>query len=86
LCLDFAELQATSGRLMKMKDWVSKLDEFLKVSEKGVLTHAGTVSAEAAARKAEDEFEKYSKERDRKIVSDFDLAVKELEAKNKKRI
>lgn len=83
LYLDFAELQASNGRLMKMKDWVLKLDEFLKVSEKGILTNSGTVSAEAAARKVEEEFEKYRKERDKKIVSDFDLAVKELEAKNK---
>ncbi len=86
LYLDFAELQATNDRLMKMKDWISKLNEFLKISEKRILTHAGTVSAEAAARKAEVEFEKYSKERDKKMVSDFDLAVKELEVKNKKRI
>lgn len=27
--LDFAELQATNGRLMKMQDWVQKLDDFL---------------------------------------------------------
>src|SRR3990172_1909948 len=33
LYLDFAELQATNGRLMKMVEWVKKLDEFLKLSE-----------------------------------------------------
>ena len=70
---------------MKMKDWISKLDDFLRLSEKGILTNAGTVSAEAAARKAEVEFEKYRREHDKKLVSDFDLAVKELESKNKKR-
>ena len=32
--LDFAELQATNGRLMKMQDWIDKLDDFLKISEK----------------------------------------------------
>lgn len=68
-----------------MKDWISKLDEFLKISERKILTNAGTVSAETAAQKAETEFEKYRKEHDKKMVSDFDLAVKELESKNKKR-
>lgn len=38
--LDFAELQATSGILMKMQDWIKKLDDFLKVSEKELLTNA----------------------------------------------
>ena len=84
LYLDFAELQATNGRPMKMKDWISKLDDFLRLSEKGILANAGTVSAEAAAQKAELEFEKYRRAHDKRLVSDFDLAVKELEAKNKK--
>jgi hypothetical protein len=39
--LDFAELQASSGRLMKMQDWIQKLDDFLKVSGKELLKNAG---------------------------------------------
>ena len=39
--LDFAELQATNGRLMKMHDWIQKLDDFLRISEKKLLTNAG---------------------------------------------
>ena len=81
LFLDFAELQATNGRLMKMQDWISKLDDFLKLSEKKLLTHAGNVSADAAAQKADAEFEKYRTERNRNMVSDFDRAVNELEKK-----
>ncbi len=34
--LDFAELQATNGRLMKMKDWIKKLDDFLRISDKEI--------------------------------------------------
>ncbi|MDO9533876.1 MAG: virulence RhuM family protein [Bacillota bacterium] len=79
LFLDFAELQATNGRLMKMIDWISKLDDFLKLSEKDLLTHAGKVSADAAAQKAEAEFDKYRIERSKNMISDFDLAVEELE-------
>jgi hypothetical protein len=70
--LDFAELQADTGRLMKMADWITKLDEFLKISERGLLKDAGRVSAEQAAAKAQQEFEKYRKEQDKKYVSDFD--------------
>jgi len=75
LYLDFAELQATSGRLMKMADWIEKLDQFLLISERELLTHSGKVSAEKAALKAEKEFEKYRKEQGKKYISDFDRAI-----------
>ncbi len=84
LYLDFAELQATNGRLMKSADWVEKLDQFIHLSERGILTHAGTVSADDAAKKAEQEFDKYRKEQDKNYISDFDKAVKMIEAKGKK--
>jgi hypothetical protein len=74
--LDFAELQAGGGRLMKMTDWIAKLDEFLKISERGLLQGSGKISAEQAASKAQQEFEKYKKERDKNYISDFDMAVK----------
>lgn len=85
LYLDFAELQATRGRLMKMKDWIAKLDDFLKLSERKLLTGAGSVSAEEAAQKAEEEFAKFRKERDKNYISDFDKAVKKLIHKKEKR-
>jgi len=50
--LDFAELQATNGRLMKMHDWIQKLDDFLKISEKELLTDAGKISHKKAIDKA----------------------------------
>lgn len=76
LYLDFAELQATNGRLMKMNDWVIKLDEFLKLSEKQILKDSGSISAKKAENIAHTEYEKYRKEEDRKYVSDFDREVK----------
>jgi len=76
LYLDFAELQATNQRAMTMKDWISKLDEFLKLSEKGILKHSGKVSAKQAQKKAEVEFEKYKISEDKKYLSDFDREVK----------
>lgn len=83
--LDFAELQAGRGRLMKMTDWLAKLDEFLKISERGLLKDAGSVSAEQAASKAQREFEKYRKERDKNYISDFDMAVKKYLKKDKEK-
>ena len=49
LYLDFAELQALEQRPMYMKDWIAKLDDFLKISNKQILTHAGKITHELAA-------------------------------------
>ncbi|MBK8118667.1 MAG: virulence RhuM family protein [Sulfuritalea sp.] len=57
--LEFAELRALDRRPMYMADWIAKLDEFLRISEREVLDHAGSVSHEQALQKAEIEFEKY---------------------------
>ena len=81
--LDFAELQATNGRLMKMQDWIQKLDDFLKVSEKELLTNAGKISHQKAIEKAKAEYEKYRKAEDKKYISDFDREMKKLENKVK---
>ena len=59
LYLDFAELQAKSHTPMYMKDWLSKLDDFLKLSGKELLTHSGKVSAEVAKKKANLEYDKF---------------------------
>ena len=58
--LDFAELQAMSNRPMYMVDWVTKLDDFLRVSDREILSHAGQVSHDAAVAKAELEFARHS--------------------------
>ncbi len=83
--LDFAELQATNGRLMKMQDWIQKLDDFLKISEKELLKNAGTISHKTAIEKASLEYEKYRKTEDKKYISDFDREMKLLEKKMKKK-
>lgn len=83
LYIDFAELQATSGRLMKMQDWIMKLDEFLTASEKELLHSAGTVSAKQAEKKALLEYERYRQKKDKKYISDFDREIKKILAKKK---
>jgi hypothetical protein len=47
--LEFAELQALNRKPMYMRDWISKLDDFLRLGEREILTHAGTISHERDA-------------------------------------
>ena len=55
LYIDFAELQAKSHVPMYMKDWIQKLDDFLRLSNRELLTNAGKISAELAKEKADAE-------------------------------
>lgn len=59
LYLDFAELQAQSHTPMYMKDWIQKLDDFLKLSGRELLTHVGKISAEVAREKTSLEYDKF---------------------------
>jgi len=76
--LDFAELQAMNGRLMKMQDWIQKLDDFLRISEKELLTNAGKISHRKAIEEAKIEYEKYRQAEDKKNISGFDREMKKL--------
>jgi hypothetical protein len=57
--LDFAELQAMHRKPMTMRDWISKLDDFLRISDRQILAGAGKVTHEQALVKATAEFETY---------------------------
>lgn len=57
--LEFAEIQALDRKPMYMEDWVAKLDDFLKLSGRDLLTHAGTISHEEAIERAQIEYEKH---------------------------
>jgi hypothetical protein len=46
--LDYAEMQAQKGIAMYMKDWISKLDSFLRFNEQDILLNAGQISHEVA--------------------------------------
>lgn len=83
--LDFAELQARNKKPMYMNDWLSKLDDFLRVSERELLTHAGTISAEVAKLKADTEFEKF-KERTQYELSPVELHFIESFEKTQKKL
>ncbi|WP_278778524.1 virulence RhuM family protein [Leyella stercorea] len=72
LYLDFAEMQAEEHRPMYMKDWINILDDFLRISRKDILTHAGKVSAKLAKEKADNEYDKF-KERTQNNLSPVEI-------------
>ena len=79
--LEFAELQALGRKPMHMDDWIAKLDDFLRLSERDILTHAGRTSHEMALAKAELEYEKFRARQagqPSRVDKDFDEIVKRL--------
>jgi hypothetical protein len=83
LYIEYAELQALERKPMTMQDWITKLDEFLKISGRQLLDHAGKISADAAREKAELEYARYRALLDsqpQRVDIDFETAAKELKA------
>ncbi len=86
--LDFAELQALNRTPMYMRDWIAKLDDFLKLSGRDILTHAGKISHDKALEKAHAEYEQYRKERlnePSRVERQFIEAVKKMKQLGKSR-
>lgn len=61
--LSFAELQSVEQRVMYMKDWTQKLDDFLILNEKEILQNAGNVSHLDMEKKVRKELEKYNQKK-----------------------
>lgn len=86
--LEFAELQALNRRAMHMADWIAKLDDFLRLSDRDILQHAGTVSHDAAQAKAEQEYERFDMERaalPAAVEKHFEEAIRDVKQLEKKR-
>jgi len=86
--LEFAELQALNRKPMYMREWIEKLDDFLKLSGRDILTHAGKISHDKALEKAHAEYEQYLKERLNEpspVERKFLEAVREMNQIEKKR-
>jgi hypothetical protein len=79
--LDYAEMQAVRNKPMYMKDWIEKLNAFLKFSEYEILTNSGSISHDVAVALAGKEYETYRKIQDKNYISDFDKEIKRLEGK-----
>jgi len=79
--LVFAEGQAMRRIPMHMADWIKKLDGFLTLNERDILTHAGRISHEAALTKAEVEYDKFkalAAAGSREVDVDFERATRQL--------
>jgi len=79
--LVFAEGQAMRRIPMHMTDWIKKLDAFMNLNERDILTHAGSISHEMARELAEGEYDKFQDRRiaeSKTALSDFDKTVKRL--------
>ena len=85
LYLDFAEMQAEEHRPMYMKDWINILDDFLRISRKDILTHAGKISAKLAKEKANQEYDKF-KERTKNNLSPVEIHFLENFEREQKRL
>ena len=70
--LDLAEMRAEEQIPMTMEDWGKQFEGVLRLTQKEILTNAGTISAEIAKQHAEVEFEKYRVKQDQVFASDFD--------------
>ena len=91
--LDFAELQARGHRPMHMRDWIIKLDDFIRLSDREILTDAGRISHALAEEHAHSQFAQFEEQRRQleasQPISDFDQTVeqiKKLEAPRPKRV
>lgn len=75
--LEFAELQALDRKPMTMGRWMTKLDGFLRLSGREILTHAGRITAETAQGKAEAAFKLYNEQQTmpNQVDQDFEAAL-----------
>ena len=86
--LDYAEEQARRRKQVFMRDWRTKLDDFLKFNERDVLMDAGRVTREMADRHAEKQYglfeERRRKELEAKGEAEFVAGMAQLEGKVKR--
>ena len=79
--LIFAQGQALRRVAMHMADWIEKLNGFLTLNDRDILTHAGRISHEIAQAKAELEYDKFkalNASAARPVDADFEQATKDL--------
>jgi hypothetical protein len=68
---------------MRMQDWIAKLDGFLQLNERGILTHAGTISHELALQHTDQEYACFNQQRlavQALIPDDFERSLNALPA------
>ena len=70
--IDYAELMAEDEQLMSMQDWLNETDRFLQNNRQKVLEGKGSVSHEAAVKRAGEIYDEFRKKQDEAYISDFD--------------
>ena len=91
--LEFAELQAIRQIPMTMKDWIAKLDDFIKMTGSELLSNPGKISKLEAENKALAEYAKYKEtikdelsEVEKHFLASVKQTQKQLEKKNRTKI
>lgn len=82
--LELAELQALNRKPMYMKDWIERLDDFVRMTGNNILQNAGTVSHTQALKKANAEYEKYKEKTKNELSEGEKHFVKQIENTAKK--
>lgn len=89
--LEFAELQAIRQVPMTMRDWIVKLDDFIKMTGSELLSNPGKISKLEAENKALAEYAKYKEtikdelsEVEKHFLASIKQTQKQLEQKNRK--
>jgi hypothetical protein len=82
--LEFAELQALNRKPMNMKNWIERLDDFVRMTGNNILQNAGTVSHQQVLKKANVEYEKYKEHTKNELSEAEKHFVKQIENTAKK--
>lgn len=85
--LIFAQGQAMRRIPMYMSDWGKKLDSFMTLNDRNILTHAGSISHEMVKQLAKSEYDKFHSDRltaSKEQLSDFDKTFKQIDTSTKK--
>jgi hypothetical protein len=81
--LEVAEIQALNRQPMYMKDWVERLDDFVRMTGNVVLQNAGSISHLQALEKATIEYEKYKTKTNNELSKVEDDFIKQIEDRTK---
>ncbi len=81
--LEIAEIQALDRTPMYMIDWIEQLDTFLKMTNKEILQHSGTISHQKAIEKAHSEYEIYKEKMKNRITQVEKDFIEQIESKTK---
>ena len=77
--IDYAELQAEDGILMKMQDCVDAVNSFLQGNRQKILETKGKISHEQAIEKAHKEYDIFRVIQDKEYISEFDRQTKMID-------